>query len=167
MKGFLIGLSYLVTIIITAFITIKIHNEFLARQIMIDNHSLNLAQQQAAIDFRKKQLEASKAEQEIYARSRQSQIEAQEASLEQNKAEREAHIENRRKNAELEQMAKTTASPEQPKLEKFTESKRIGKVCDDKKCIYQVEIKERSFDPITQSWTIKTSKGTEAETLTN
>jgi hypothetical protein len=161
MKKILIGTSYFLTIIATAFVTVEIHNEFLTRQIMIDKHSLRLAEQQADIDLRKKRLETRKAEwNSDLAR------EVQQQQLRQSQQMQQLEQAQKLQQIQLNQAAQLIEAKSPAKVTKIIETNRIGKVCDEHKCVYQTEIVEKTFVPFTNSWTITNkSKGTETELL--
>lgn len=63
-KIILIAASYLVTIIATAIITIKLYDDFLERKLMVNKHRYHLAKEQAYLELRERRLAIRQTEEE-------------------------------------------------------------------------------------------------------
>jgi hypothetical protein len=63
-KTILISASYLVTIIATAIITIKLYDNFLERRLIVDKHRFQIAKERAMLELREKRLAVKLAEEE-------------------------------------------------------------------------------------------------------
>ena len=63
-KIMLLSGSYLLTIIATAIITIKLYDNFLERRLIVDKHRFQIAKERALLELREKRLAVKMAEEE-------------------------------------------------------------------------------------------------------